>query len=1802
MNAYVSKLAPPGPRSNGAHRRKMSRLAALAASASLAAIASPAYAQCVEGPPSTFACSGQTDVSQVITADDAKVTTNPGFEVDTSNNGNGIALQVTGAGLISFEGSPDLTGAGARFSTTGGSGLSAGELSIFSNGNILANGANALRLDNSGGGDTTAMWVGSIANIAGNGVFTTSALGAGDLFLFVDDVLARDGGIQAQYNGNGSVTITTDGPVIGHTGAGLRINAGAAADDIDVTVRDVTGGSWGILVDSQGTDIVKVDASGVVTGLSEAGIAVVAGTNATGIDIRATQVDGLVSGIQADNQGIGDTVIAATGPVSSGGNGIFAVNGASARDILIAATDVSGFYGIRSFNEGTGSTSITATGLVDGTDYGIIAQNVGGSTDLNIRAANVSANGNGIEVENFGSGTTSVVVDTVTGLGDVGVRISTANSAGSVDLTVGDVTGGDSGAVISNGGIGAARLTATGTVTGAGNIGINVNNHASATDIEIHANNVNAGSYFGVLGLNQGTGDTLIETTGLVAVADTFGIIGLNEATARNMTVSAVDVIAGRGLSITNSGTGTTDVVSTGTVTGYAFEGVAVGTEGTATDLRVDVNVVNGKSSGMRISNQGIGSTSIRARGTVTAATGNGIDVAIGATAQDVAVDAVDVIGTSGIFVDNDGTGITKVDATGTVTGLDNAGIAINGAATTTGIQVHANAVNGQTLGIQTANFGSGNTIITATGPVAAATDVGIRAYNGFDASHMLITAGDVSGTFGINGNSDGTGSTRINSTGNVVGFVVDGVRIENGATTTSALVDVHNVEGAQFGIQVNNLGTGLSWVRASGAVSGGTHNGIQIKTGAASTSVTVDVVDVTGTSGIAVTNFGVDSTNISATGTVTGTAVDGFGIGVANGTGSTDIRVAAIGVAGGARGIDTNNDGNGETLIETTGPVSGGQSGIFARNGVGATDVTVRASEVQSGGEGIGVENYGSGTTTIIAGTAAGESGAGIRAYAAASASDITVEAGTVSGGFYGVVASNSGTGTTSITATGSVTGGVQGIHVNNGTASTGLTIRAADVTGGGFGITAGNMGSGETTVIATGTVTAGEDVGIYAIGGENTGDAAVLAASVSGSLGGIRVDNLGTGATSIRATGPVSGTEFGILAENDQSTTDLTIRAVDVQAVGNAITAENLGSGETMIVTTGTVTSQDAVGILVFAGGNSGDITVESGNASGGSSGISAINFGLGDTRITVNGVAQGSTNGVEAFSDGNQRVAIVNNGTIRNASGLGSARALSASGGSVGIGNTGALLGTVEIAGDSSLLINAGNWRSTGGISIFATLDDTLFNATTGTLLGGVLAATAESSVWQGLEHFQNSGVLRLQDGGVGDIIQTSAATVFANGSTLTVDIAGATGADSFRTTGAVAIEAGSRLQAVAAQPLVLHGKHVVVQADGGLTGQFAFEDQLLTAFAGLRDGYTATTAFLEFAQLKALASAGLTPNQKAAAAGADSLPDGNPVKDALLLLPTDAAAQAAFDQLSGEIHPSARNAMVEDSRLVRNAVLDRLADGETGGALWGRLFSTSGVSDGDYNAAELDRDTKGGMIGLDRSIGPVTIGVAGGWTDTKLRVGRRDSSGSIEGLHGIVYAGARFGGFGLRGGVGYARTSTETTRRIAFQGFSASPTADYDGSVLQGFVEASYRVPLGSGHVEPFVGLTAIRAKTDAFTEAGGPAALSGAAISEKTMGSTLGARFETNRVGPISLRGTVGWRHGWGDLEPVGRHAFAGGTPFTVLGTAGSGDAGVFNAEARFRLSSSATLSVGYDGVLGSGTADHAITGGLKIVF
>jgi uncharacterized protein with beta-barrel porin domain len=102
--------------------------------------------------------------------------------------------------------------------------------------------------------------------------------------------------------------------------------------------------------------------------------------------------------------------------------------------------------------------------------------------------------------------------------------------------------------------------------------------------------------------------------------------------------------------------------------------------------------------------------------------------------------------------------------------------------------------------------------------------------------------------------------------------------------------------------------------------------------------------------------------------------------------------------------------------------------------------------------------------------------------------------------------------------------------------------------------------------------------------------------------------------------------------------------------------------------------------------------------------------------------------------------------------------------------------------------------------------------------------------------------------------------------------------------------------------------------------------------------------------------------------------------------------------------------------------------------------------------------------------------------------------------------------------------------------------------------------------------------------------------------QKTTLSTLGVRFDTAAAGPFSVRGLVGWQHGFGDLTPVSRMQLAGGQGFNIQGAASSRDAALVSVEAGFRLSDKAVIALGYDGVIGSASQEHAALASFKLAF
>jgi len=162
------------------------------------------------------------------------------------------------------------------------------------------------------------------------------------------------------------------------------------------------------------------------------------------------------------------------------------------------------------------------------------------------------------------------------------------------------------------------------------------------------------------------------------------------------------------------------------------------------------------------------------------------------------------------------------------------------------------------------------------------------------------------------------------------------------------------------------------------------------------------------------------------------------------------------------------------------------------------------------------------------------------------------------------------------------------------------------------------------------------------------------------------------------------------------------------------------------------------------------------------------------------------------------------------------------------------------------------------------------------------------------------------------------------------------------------------------------------------------------------------------------------------------------------------------------------------------------------------------------DGDGNAASVNRNLAGFFSGFDARFGEFArVGLAGGYTHASVSVGDRASSAGIDTAHLGAYAGTSLGAFNLRTGAAYAFHTIDTSRTILFPGFFDKATAHYDGGSGQIFGEIGYGMTFGRFAVEPFAGATWVRVKTDGFSEAGGLAALNGAASSDNAFYASLG---------------------------------------------------------------------------------------------
>lgn len=614
--------------------------------------------------------------------------------------------------------------------------------------------------------------------------------------------------------------------------------------------------------------------------------------------------------------------------------------------------------------------------------------------------------------------------------------------------------------------------------------------------------------------------------------------------------------------------------------------------------------------------------------------------------------------------------------------------------------------------------------------------------------------------------------------------------------------------------------------------------------------------------------------------------------------------------------------------------------------------------------------------------------------------------------------------------------------------------------------------------------------------------------------------------------------------------------------------------------------------------------------------------------------------------------------------------------------------AFAGDVAIGSDATLFLNAGTAASYAG-----TLTGEGTFAKTGT---GSLNYTGDGAGFSGLTQVEAgrlavngtlggavsvlSGATLSGNGTVGSVTLADGAVIapgnstgtlnvagdisFASGSTYEVELAGDGASDLIQVSGQAALN-GASLTRAALDPTVSYqnGRSaIILTAEGGVEGSFgAIETGSVFLTAGTTEEDGAVTLTIELANgsggavPSVFTSVAWTANQSATASALDTLAQsGAPLAlyNALLFLPSAQEARAAFGQLSGEVHASAQSMFMEQSGLIRAALIDRLraAQGAVGAsaagsvsvvetssgglvyaapssaqtavdlsmpvkgahapverfALWTTGFGNWGSFDGTGNAAGLSDSTGGFLIGADAIIGDGwRLGLAGGYTTTNFSVADRSSSGSSDNWHVGLYGGKTWGALALRTGLAYTWQDISTARSVAFAGFADSLSADYDAGTFQTFGELGWRIDAACASFEPYANLAYVSLDTGSYLEDGGAAALSSDGTGMNTTFSTLGLRASRQvTAGSLEaiLRGAIGWRHAFGDITPTVTQAFLSSDAFTVAGVPVAENAAVLEAGLDLKVGTGTTLGAAYTGQFGDGVMENGFNANLKVQF
>ncbi|WP_245408867.1 autotransporter outer membrane beta-barrel domain-containing protein [Rhizobium wuzhouense] len=389
--------------------------------------------------------------------------------------------------------------------------------------------------------------------------------------------------------------------------------------------------------------------------------------------------------------------------------------------------------------------------------------------------------------------------------------------------------------------------------------------------------------------------------------------------------------------------------------------------------------------------------------------------------------------------------------------------------------------------------------------------------------------------------------------------------------------------------------------------------------------------------------------------------------------------------------------------------------------------------------------------------------------------------------------------------------------------------------------------------------------------------------------------------------------------------------------------------------------------------------------------------------------------------------------------------------------------------------------------------------------------------------------------------------------------------------------------------------------IATASGGVNGTFGSVSDSF-AFLDSALSYDANNIYLTLTRLSFSDSAG-TPNEQEVGSALDSLPNG-PVTDALLGV-TDAERSRALRALSGEIHASIGQGLIDSGAAQRDSVLQTLADPGRG-RFWTVAHGTSNRWRTDEVASGGSLQGGGVTFGGDLyQSGSMTLGILAGYDHLSMDLSEAPAEADVESVYLGAYGALQANNMALRFGGVYARHEIDTNRSVSFSSLAERLVANYSGDTLQAFGELSTEIARNDIAVQPFVGAAVIYGRQNAFSETGGFAALSGQADEDLLAQTSLGIRFDHNlTVGERAIRlyGALGWNQMLGDDRASATLAFDGGSDFTVQGSQSARHSGMIKLGLATQIAEGATFDINYSAQLASGDTRQSVKAGLQVAF